>query len=133
MAERRTLGDAMTPEKIAFIQGSAGKQGKALRAEEKPQAPAKTIELNERASSGETEAGSSRRRSRGRAREAQPQASEILDQVLVPVTLRLQHRTAQALKRAYLEQKLKHAKPDTLQEIGEEALSDWLAGNGYLD
>lgn len=122
----------MSPEKIAFIRGSAGKQSKASRVEERPQAPAKTIELKEPAPSDETEAIPSRRRSRGRSREAQPQASEVLDQVLVPVTLRLQHRTAQALKRAYLEQKLKHEKPDTLQEIGEEALSDWLAQNGYL-
>lgn len=132
MAERRTLGDAMTPEKIAFIKDSPGKPGKTSQAE-KPQAPAKTIELSERATTGEPDAGSSRRRSRGRTREALPEASEILDQVLVPITMRLQHRTAQALKRAYLEQKLKHAKPDTLQEIGEEALVDWLLKAGYID
>jgi hypothetical protein len=52
---------------------------------------------------------------------------------LVPVPLRLQHRTAQALRRAYLEQKLKHAKPDTLQDIGEDAIADWLTKSGYLD
>jgi hypothetical protein len=52
---------------------------------------------------------------------------------LVPVTIRLHHRTSQLLKRAYLEQKLKHAKPDTLQEIGEEAIADWLFRAGYLD
>ena len=72
-----------------------------------------------------------RRSSRGRQSQASPEASEILDQVLVPVTIRLQHRTAQALKRAYLEQKLRHAKPDTLQEIGEEAFAQWLTKNDY--
>jgi hypothetical protein len=56
-----------------------------------------------------------------------------LDQVLVPVTIRLPHRTAQALKRAHLEQKLKYLKPDTLQGIGGEALADWLTKAGYLD
>jgi hypothetical protein len=34
-------------------------------------------------------------------------------------------------KRAYLEQKLRHAKPDTLQEIGEEAFAQWLTKNDY--
>lgn len=133
MAERRTLGDAMTPEKIAFIRDSTGKQSKASRVEERPQAPTKTIELKEPAPSDEAEASPSRRRSRGRTRQGAPEASEILEQVLVPVTIRLPHRTAQALKRAHLEQKLKYLKPDTLQGIGEEALADWLTKAGYLD
>ncbi|BBO34268.1 hypothetical protein PLANPX_3880 [Lacipirellula parvula] len=53
--------------------------------------------------------------------------------MLVPVTIRLPRRTAQALRRAHLEQRLKDAKPDTQQEIAEEALADWLAKYGYLD
>ena len=57
----------------------------------------------------------------------------MLDQVLVPVTIRLPHRTAQALRRAYLEQRLKHAKPDTQQEIVAEALGDWLRGHEFLE
>jgi hypothetical protein len=40
---------------------------------------------------------------------------------------------AQALKRAYLEQRLKHAKPDTQQEIVEEALGEWLSQQGFLE
>jgi hypothetical protein len=133
MADRKTLGDAMTPEKIAFIRGSTGKQAKMAQAHVGPKAPEKTIELNETLSTEETETSPLRRRNRGRTRQEQPQASEILDQVLVPVPLRLQHRTAQALRRAYLEQKLKHAKPDTLQDIGEDAIADWLTKSGYLD
>jgi hypothetical protein len=129
MAERRTLGDAMTPQQRAFIE--RGKETKAPSALEQPKPP-KTIELTRPQTTEESEMAP-RRRSRGRSSESQPHASEILDQVLVPVTLRLQHRTAQALKRAYLEQKLKHAKPHTLQEIGEEALSEWLRKNGYID
>jgi len=124
MAERRTLGDAMTPEKIAFIRN---------KDEKAPQVQEKTVELRDPAPSEQTEAIPSRSRSRGRARPVEPQARELLDQVLVPVTMRLQHRTAQALKRAYLEQKLKHLRPDTLQQIGEEALVDWLIKAGYLD
>jgi hypothetical protein len=53
--------------------------------------------------------------------------------MLVPVTLRLQHRTAQALKRAALEQKLKHMKPNQVQEIGEEAITHWLEKHAYLE
>jgi hypothetical protein len=39
---------------------------------------------------------------------------------------------AQALRRAHLEQRLKHAKPDTQQEIVEEALGDWLSKHEFL-
>jgi hypothetical protein len=45
--------------------------------------------------------------------------------------MRLQHRTAQALRRASLEQRLA-AKPDTQQEIAEQALADWLTKQGFL-
>jgi len=133
MADRKTLVDAMTPEKIAFIRGSTGKQAMAAQTQERTEEPGKTIELRDAASNQETEVSSSRRGSRGRTRQEQPGTSEILDQVLVPVAIRLQHRTAQALKRAYLEQKLKHAKPDTIQDIAEEAFADWLMKSGYLD
>jgi hypothetical protein len=128
MAERKTVGDAMTPEQVAFIRGD--KETKAPEIAGGPKA-SKTIELT-RPKVEESAESTPKRRSRARNRDAQPETSEILDQVLVPITLRLQHRTAQALKRAYLEQKLKHAKPDTLQEIGEEALSDWLEKEGYI-
>ena len=133
MADRKSLVDAMTPEKIAFIRGSTGKQAKMAQAQGGPKTLEKTIELKETLSTEETDSSPLRRRSRARTKQEQPQASEILDQVLVPVPLRLQHRTAQALRRAYLEQKLKHAKPDTLQDIGEEAIADWLMKSGYLD
>lgn len=73
-----------------------------------------------------------RRQSRGRSDSA-PEASEVLDQVLVPVTFRLHHRVAQALRRAHLEQRVNHAKPDTRQEIVDEALTAWLTKYGYLD
>ena len=53
--------------------------------------------------------------------------------VLVPITTRLLPRTADALRRAYLEQKLRHARPSTQQEIIEQALHDWLRREGYLE
>jgi hypothetical protein len=128
---------SMTPEKMAFIRG-AGKQSAAEPAPSEAEEE-KTIELREPAVKVEEAADSKSRStprrpsSRGRVSREQPEASEILDQVLVPVTIRLSHRTAQALRRAYLEQRLRHAKPDTQQEIVEEALGDWLSRQGFLD
>lgn len=132
MGERRSLGDAleMTPAKLAFIkgQGAEGEKQVAAKVEARQDAAEKTIDLEAPKAQNQKAA---RRSSRGRQSQDSPEASEILDQVLVPVTIRLPHRTAQALKRAYLEQKLRHAKPDTLQEIGEEAFAQWLTKNDY--
>jgi hypothetical protein len=136
MAERRSIGDAMTmtPAKLAFIKGEGAKQTKDERAvvTDRKSKVETTIALEEpTADKGppiKTRPRTNRRTNRSIKA---PEASEVLDQVLVPVTFRLSHRTAQAVKRAYLEQKLKLAKPDTLQEIGEEALSDWLTRNGF--
>jgi hypothetical protein len=127
------MGDALTAEKLAFIRGEKSAPPQA-RLEQEGSESGMTVELETTAPSEEQPERQHRRRSRGRAsRPEEPQASEILDQMLVPVTIRLKHRTAQALKRAALEQKLKHAKPDQVQEIGEEAFSDWLVRSGYVD
>lgn len=53
--------------------------------------------------------------------------------LLVPLTTRLQPKTAMALKRAGLEQKLRGRKPSTVQEIVEEAVQQWLEDTGYLE
>ena len=125
----------MSPEKLAFIkQGTVG----AIHAEPLPQPEtSKTIEL-QRPDPDESfrmpRVKSSRPQSRVRvSRDEQAHASEILDQVLIPVTIRLPHRTTQALRRAYLEQRLKHSKPDTQQEIVEIALVEWLLSHGFLE
>lgn len=139
MAERRSLANAMemTPAKMAFIKGQEADRAM-------PQAAAsaantsdeKTIELGtpgtESEAQKEPRSRASQRSARSRSQQG-PEASELLDQVLVPVTIRLQHRIAQALRRANLEQRLKHAKPDTQQDIAEEALTNWLIRSGYLD
>jgi hypothetical protein len=123
------MGDALTAEKLAFIRGE--KSSRPLKPVEADSA--QTIELETTAPSKEQAERQQRRRSRGRrSRPEEPQASEILDQMLVPVTIRLKHRTAQALKHAALEQKLKHVKPDQIQDIGEEAFTEWLSRSGYL-
>jgi len=129
----------MTPAKMAFIKGQETKESKPLAVE--PPASKlpveKIVELQPPAAENnepkESRSRVSRRSSRGRSTQEAPEASEVLDQVLVPVTVRLPHRMAQALRRAYLEQRLKHAKPDTQQEIVEEALGDWLSRQGFLE
>jgi hypothetical protein len=50
----------------------------------------------------------------------------------VPLTTRIRGDYATALKRASLERQLSGTKPNTLQDILEEALQPWLRTNGYL-
>ena len=140
MTDRRSLGDAMemTPAKLAFIKGQPDKEAYAATSEVSPPTGIveKAIELRTPASGrvGPTEKRSKEiRRTTARSVHVTPEASEILAHMLVPVTIRLQRKTSQALKRAYLEQRLNHARPDTQQEIVEEALGDWLARRGFLE
>lgn len=129
----------MTPAKLAFIKGQETKETKpeAVEAAASKLPVEKIVDLQQPAAenveSQESRSRAIRRNVRGRSRQAVPEASDVLDQVLVPVTVRLPHRMAQALRRAYLEQRLKHAKPDTQQEIVEEALGDWLSRQGFLE
>lgn len=127
----------MTPAKLAFIKGQETKEAKRTTVE----APAAKLPVENAAEAPsatntakptESRSLASRRTSRSRTTQATPEASDLLDQVLVPVTVRLPHRMAQALRPAHLEQRLKQAKPDTQQEIVEEALGDWLFRQGYL-
>ncbi len=51
----------------------------------------------------------------------------------VGLTTRIRKDYAAALKRASLERQLQGVKPNTLQDILEEALEPWLRKNGYLN
>jgi len=53
--------------------------------------------------------------------------------VMISVTTRFEQRTADALRRAHLEQKLKNIEPGTQQEIIEIAVQAWLRHHDYLD
>ena len=141
MAERRSLGQAMTmsPEKVAFIKGDASPkvsspavapESAKPREEEGHEGsePSPAKEVRE-----ERKVRVARRQERLRTVLHQPDANEILDRVLVSLTIRLPHRTAQALRRAYLEQRLAHSKPDTQQEIAQVAIGEWLSRHGFLD
>ncbi len=128
MAERRSLGDAiMTPEKIAFISGGEAKKSP----------PVEKVKVIETVLEASDEPKPADRRARARNRtsreEHEPEATEVLDELLVSRTARFQYRTAQALTRAHLERKLKRLRPTTQQEIIEIAVQVWLRDHGYLD
>lgn len=144
---RRSLGDAlaMTPDKLAFIQGASATQEakpgqtvelpKSVLATEKPIALTEVIE-SERAEvqSERPAARSQRKQSRERDySEFNDDAMLSMANLLVPLTTRLQPRTAAALKRAGLEQKLRGRKPSTVQEIAEEAIQKWLRDSKYIE
>ena len=64
------------------------------------------------------------------AREPNGQAANAVGRV--PLTTRVRADFATALKRASLERQLDGVRPNTLQDILEEALEPWLRTNGYL-
>lgn len=129
MAERRSLGEAIiTPEKLAFIHG----------AEAKAPLPAESVKTIETSVGGRDDQKPADKKAKTQRRASPrqdhaPEPTDVLNQMLVSVTNRFQHRTAQALKRAHLERKLKNIQPNTQQEIIEIAVQDWLRDHGYLD
>lgn len=144
---RRSLGDAlaMTPDKLAFIQGASATQEakpsqtvelpKSVLATEKPTVLTEVIESERAEVQSERPAPRSPRKpSRERDYlEFNDDAMLSMANLLVPLTTRLQPRTAAALKRAGLEQKLRGRKPSTVQEIAEEAIQKWLRDSKYIE
>ncbi len=136
MADRRSMSDAIVvdPEKVAFIHGKKpGDQAaeSALSAEKrKSTTGGHKLEPSGGQSNGQSQPAKPTRTQPDHA--ARPQFRPILGEHLVPLTTRLQARTAEGLRRAYLEQKLRQVSPATQQEIVEEALHAWLEIHGYL-
>lgn len=131
MADRRSISDALalTPDKLAFIHADKSVAAKPARKDDPIDEP---IDEPVEAEVGEgTKLVQPARRTR-RPRAAEAQQPTLLPHLLVPLTTRLHPDTAQALRRAYLEQKLRGQQPATQQEIVEEALHDWLRRHGFL-
>lgn len=150
MANRRLLGAAMnlSEDKLAFIKSGTTAPSLAQERvsaptgatlEEKsvpsdserhgPQAP--DIELDRI----ETRSPRGRNRTTATKRvtiETSGGNDDFYGQALVPLTTRLRAPTADALRRACLEQKLARRSPNTQQEIVELALLDWLRIRNYL-
>ncbi len=154
--KRRTMGAAIdvSADKLAFIKGGVPSTPVNQFMEESapmevavpvsvvaataqspivsPELPA--IELEKEVEEGES-SESVRRRTRPRSKRETSMRDEPmlgLVNMLVPLTTRLSPSTAAALKRAGLEQKLYGRQPGTVQEIAEEAIKEWLNGQGYL-
>jgi len=139
MAERRTINDALTlpPEKVAFIHGDQN------AAQALPAAPAKVPaaataadETPAARSDPPSEPKRSKRVGRSRRRQPQPAPTSsptgLVAQLRVPLTTRLHPDTAEALRRACLEQKLSGKLPNTQQDIVEQATQAWLREYGFL-
>jgi len=155
--KRRTMGAAIdvSADKLAFIKGGVPSTPVTQFMEESapvevavpiamvaevaqspvvsPEIPV-TVELEKEVEEEES-SDSVRRKSRQRSKRETSMRDEPmlgLVNLLVPLTTRLSVSTAAALKRAGLEQKLYGRQPGTVQEIAEEAIKEWLNGQGYL-
>jgi hypothetical protein len=144
MVDRRSMGDALALDanKLAFIHG-----------DKLPVAPGKGPEKTESTdhavespAPAPAEPGPTTPRIKRRGRRPRPARSDIvttpvsveatypgdLPPLLVSLTTRLSPATAEALRRASLEQRLKRRRPHTQQEIVEAAVRHWLTTNGFL-
>jgi hypothetical protein len=144
MVERRSMGDALAldSEKLAFIHGDKA-EVETGRGPEKIQAEGRLLERPKPAHEEPGPSGPHTPR-RGRRPKTAPQepllAPEILGQtyagdlppLLVSLTTRLSPATAEALRRASLEQRLRRRRPHTHQEIVEAAVRHWLTTNGFF-
>ena len=132
MAERRSMNEALslTEKERAFIQGeesSAPPKRDVARGKDDAKPPRKPKRSN-----GDR---SKPRRHATRPKDSERDASSLdgdgsFGELLVPVTTRLSLDTANALRRACLERKLKRKKPYSQQEIIESAVRIWLTENG---
>jgi hypothetical protein len=115
MAERRSLVEQIDPAtEVAlaveeeFIYGAKGRPSR-LKQEQTPPPSEETVE--------------------GKKEQA-PAPSAV---ARVGLTTRIRGDFADALKRASLERQLRKEKPNTQQDILEEALEPWLRKHGYLN
>lgn len=131
MAERRSIGEALATlpsDTRGFIQGNA----KPARSARRSGLEVEVVPAVEQ--TAETQESDNRPARRTRVRTSPPPRAsvEVPESWKVPITTKLQYATVQALRRAYLEQKLSHSSPDTQQEIVEVAVQEWLKKHGFL-
>lgn len=121
MAERRSMNQALTlsPEKVAFIHHGSSPDDANQRKDAASDSDATNKEASSRSTADHSQLN-------------EPLVSSTdIPPVLVPLTTRLLPDTAEALRRAHLEQKLRRRSPSTQQEIVEEAVCRWLTEKGY--
>jgi hypothetical protein len=123
----------MTPAKAAFISGKPVEAAKEAIRIVPEKAKLEPIEVpNDGDGEESPKAAPAQRKRKGEGTSIDAHNS-FVGELLVSLTTRIQPRTANALRRAHLEQELRHAKPDTQQDIIEEALAAWLTRHGYLE
>ena len=141
MAERKSLANALTmsKEKLAFIQGGGLHLDALSVVEPSGEAASSTLPDDDRTASRQIPAidppqdGETPRPRRRLPANQAIRPGELLSEIMVPLTTRLHHRTADALRRASLEQRLRRATPDKVQEIVETAVQTWLTDHGFLE
>lgn len=144
MAKHRSLSNALlSPEKMAFIKGQDANQANPIVDGQHPvQSNAVVVPVVELFADTVSAPSEIRPKKTPSVKQSQPIHNEPINRntiapanedYLVPITTRLQARTAEALRRAYLEQKLNRREPATQQEIIELALQEWLRTNAFLE
>lgn len=122
MAERRRLETALelTAEQRAFIAGGATAP--------QDQTGRETVPRDDAAPRASQRTRQDEQVTAAATSPAEPFTSGRL---LVPLTTRLQPKTAHLLRRAILQQRLECRLPATVQEIIEVAVSRWLRDHGF--
>ena len=144
MADRRSLSDAMTlnPTQNAFIHGDQVPMQNARESKQSVREAALDAQASASVPASPEPGSPTKRRGRPpqearvstQIRPEPPVVSKDLDfaPILVSLTTRLSPATAEALRRATLEQKLQRRRPHTQQDIVESAVRHWLKTNGFL-
>ena len=144
MAKHRSLSNALlSPEKMAFIKGQEANQADTVADMQTPiQSNAVVVPIVELAAETSPTIPDAQPVTKPSVKRSQAVPDDPIphstttpanDDYLVAITTRLQARTADALRRAYLEQKLNRREPATQQEIIELAVQQWLRKNSFLD
>lgn len=143
MAGRRPLGSALQlpAEKLAFIRDEPPESVKTRplpNADIESETPVEESPVYDRqhaetrADKQDSGRAQTRRSRTGKENRRSDEPPSLLGELRVPLTTRLHPSTADALRRANLEQRLKRLRPATQQEIIEAAVHDWLWRNGYM-
>jgi hypothetical protein len=116
MAERRSMTNALSPEKVAFLRGEPEEDSPRPPERSTPQQSAPQRTTPQRTTVEKVQRPSLPPVSRGR----------------VTVTVRLEPDVAEALSQASAERKMKRLEPYTQQDIIGDALMQWLRDAGFL-
>jgi hypothetical protein len=112
MAERRSMTNALSPEKVAFLRGEA--------IEERPSAP-------------EPSTSQQRTPQRSTVEKVERPLPPPAGRGRITVTVRLEPDVAEALSHASAERKMRRIEPYTQQDIIGDALKQWLRDAGFLE